>query len=55
VLDKLEIPGRSDVGALRVRLVALKNRPARDFPYKKDEKYDESVVLDLDYTLALPR
>jgi 2-methylfumaryl-CoA hydratase len=55
VLDKLEIPGRHDVGALRVRLVATKNRPSRDFPYKKDDKYDDAVVLDLDYTLALPR
>jgi 2-methylfumaryl-CoA hydratase len=55
VLDKFELPGRRDVGALRVRLVATKNRPAADFPYKKDGKYDDAVVLDLDYTLALPR
>jgi 2-methylfumaryl-CoA hydratase len=55
VLEKLPIPGRSDVGALRVRLVATKNVPAGAFPYKKDGKYDDSVVLDLDYTLALPR
>jgi 2-methylfumaryl-CoA hydratase len=43
------------VGALRVRLVATKNRPTAAFPYKKDGKYDDAVVLDLDYTLALPR
>jgi 2-methylfumaryl-CoA hydratase len=55
VLEKLELPGRSDVGALRLRLVALKNRPAAEFPYKKDGKYDDNVVLDLDYTVALPR
>ena len=55
VLEKFELPGRGDVGALRVRLVATKNRPAGEFPYKKDGKYDDSVVLDLDYTLALPR
>jgi 2-methylfumaryl-CoA hydratase len=55
VLEKLELPGRSDVGALRVRLVATKNHPAADFPYKKEGKYDDAVVLDLDYTLALPR
>jgi 2-methylfumaryl-CoA hydratase len=55
VLEKLEVPGRSDIGALRVRLVATKNRACSDFPYKKDGKYDDAVVLDLDYTLALPR
>ena len=54
VLEKIELPG-SGIGALRVRLVATKNRPCSDFPYKKDGKYDDSVVLDLDYTLALPR
>ncbi len=55
VLEKIELPGRRDIGALRVRLVATKNQPAASFPYKKDGKYDESVVLDLDLTLALPR
>ena len=55
VLEKLELPGRQDVGALRVRLVATKNQPATNFPYKKDGKYEDAVVLDLDYTLALPR
>ncbi len=54
VLDKIELPSRT-LGALRVRLVATKNCPARDFPYKKEGKYDDAVVLDLDYTLALPR
>ena len=54
VLEKLELDNRG-MGALRVRLVATKNRPAKDFPYKKEGKYDDSVVLDLDYTLALPR
>ncbi|MDB4989246.1 MAG: MaoC family dehydratase [Myxococcaceae bacterium] len=54
VLEKIELPSRG-IGALRVRLVATKNRPGSDFPYKKDGKYDDSVVLDLDYTLALPR
>jgi 2-methylfumaryl-CoA hydratase len=55
VLEKIELPGRSDLGALRVRLVATKNQPAGAFPLKKDGKYEDSVVLDLDYTLALPR
>jgi 2-methylfumaryl-CoA hydratase len=55
VLEKIELPQRSDVGALRLRLVATKNAPAGKFPYKQSGKYDDSVVLDLDYTAALPR
>ncbi len=61
VLGKADIPGRKDVGALRTRLVAVKNAdPAKDnIPLKveKDGKsaYHESVVLDLDYWLLVPR
>ena len=56
VLDRFELPGRQDVGALRLRLVATKNQPADGFPLKgEDGKYDPAVVLDLDYTVALPR
>jgi 2-methylfumaryl-CoA hydratase len=55
VLEKIELPERKDVGALRVRLVATKNQSGAQFPLKKDGKYEDAVVLDLDYTLALPR
>ena len=57
VLDKLELPGRSDFGALRLRLVAVKNQSAADFPLKTaDGKgYAPNVVLDLDYTALMPR
>jgi 2-methylfumaryl-CoA hydratase len=52
----VEIPGRSDIGALRVRTVATRDRPCADFPYKKaDGEYDDAVILDLDYWVALPR
>jgi 2-methylfumaryl-CoA hydratase len=55
VLDRAEIPGRDDVGALRLRLVATKNRPCADFPRLAGEGYDPSVILDLDYWALLPR
>ena len=32
VLETAEIAGRSDIGALRVRLVGVKNRHCADFP-----------------------
>ena len=54
ILETAELPGRDDVGALRVRLVATKNRPCPDFPYREGEAYDPSIVLDLDVWLLIP-
>ncbi len=56
VLEKAEIPGRRDIGALRVRLTAVKNRNCADFPLRTDKgEYAEGVILDLDCWLVLPR
>jgi 2-methylfumaryl-CoA hydratase len=56
ILETAELPGRADVGALRIRTVAAKNRSCADFPFTKDEKaYDDSVVLDIDYWALIPR
>lgn len=56
VLDKIEIPGRGDVGALRLRTVATKDLACVDFPYKDESgKYLPQVVLDFDYTVLMPR
>jgi 2-methylfumaryl-CoA hydratase len=55
VLDKTPLPGRSDVGALRLRTVATKDRACADFPYKNaDGQYDPAVVLDFDYIVLMP-
>jgi 2-methylfumaryl-CoA hydratase len=56
LLEKIELPGRSDAGALRLRTVAVKDKPCAGFPFKlEDGAYDPAVVLDFDYTVALPR
>ena len=56
ILEKAELPGRPDVGALRTRLVAVKNRDCSDFPLKNEKgEYAEGVMLDLDVWLVLPR
>lgn len=56
VLACADAPERNDIGALRVRTVATKDRPCADFPDKTSEgEYDEAVILDLDYWVALPR
>ncbi len=56
VLARPEIDGRTDVGAMRIRTVATKNRPCGDFPYKDaDGKYLPDVLLDFDYWVLMPR
>jgi 2-methylfumaryl-CoA hydratase len=56
VLERHEIAGRDDLGALRLRTVAAKDRPCADFPYRDGTgAMDPAVVLDLDYTVFMPR
>jgi 2-methylfumaryl-CoA hydratase len=55
VIATAALPGRDDVGALRLRTVATKNRPCADFPLRQAEGYEPSVVLDLDYWALAPR
>jgi 2-methylfumaryl-CoA hydratase len=54
VLASARIPGRKDIGALRLRTVATKDRPCPDFPFKSGDDYDPAVVLDLDYWVLMP-
>ncbi len=56
ILDKAELPGRDDIGALRVRMVATKNLPCAAHPLKNDDgKYVDGVILDIDAWIILPR
>ncbi len=57
VREKWRLPGRDDLGALRLRLVGLKNLPPAELasPIAPDGTYPQSVVLDLDYTVLMPR
>jgi 2-methylfumaryl-CoA hydratase len=61
VLERIDL-GRDDIGALRLRLVAVKNvDPSReDVPLRVTDdsgraRYAEHVVLDLDYVGLVPR
>ena len=49
------LAGRSDIGALRVRTVATKDRACHDFPGADATSADPAVVLDLDYSVLIPR
>ena len=56
VLERAELPGRSDIGALRTRLIAVKNRSSAAFPLRNAEgQHEDCVLLDLDWWLLLPR
>ena len=55
VLKTAELPGRSDLGALRLRTIATKDRPCADFPLNQGAEYDPAVILDLDYWVLMPR
>ena len=55
ILDKAPLPGREDVGALRLRLIASKNCPSSIYPEKLPQGYHEAVILDLDLWVLLPR
>lgn len=56
VLDRAGIGARTDVGALRVRLLASKNRPMSSYGSEiGTAPYPDGIVLDLDLWLVLPR
>jgi len=55
VLATAALPGRDDVGALRLRTIATKDKPCSDFPLKNGDDYDPAVILDLDYWVLLPK
>jgi 2-methylfumaryl-CoA hydratase len=58
IVEKAEIPGRRDVGALRLRLNAVKNVPGPEVPAVGSllsGTKDPRIVLELDYWALLPR
>jgi len=55
VLDRADLPGRDDVGALRLKTLATKNENCAAFPDKQGEGYHPAVVLDFDYWVLMPK
>jgi 2-methylfumaryl-CoA hydratase len=55
VLDKADLPGRKDVGALRLRLVATKDQPCADLPLGHGSEMHPAIILDLDLWAVLPK
>lgn len=55
VLDTYALP-QANLGALRLRMVGLKNLlPSEIGTIKTERGYHQNVVLDLDYTVLIPR
>jgi 2-methylfumaryl-CoA hydratase len=55
VTAKADLPGRDDVGALRLRTIATKDQPCENYPLRDGDKDDPSVILDLDYWVLMPK
>ena len=56
VLDTIDHK-REDIGLLRLRTIAVKNQNPKEIesPKGEDGKYLKNVVLDLDYTVIIPK
>lgn len=56
ILEKQVFSTRDDVGALRIRTIAVKDQLCAEFPDMiSDGKPHPAVVLNLDYTVLMPR
>jgi len=61
VIERIALPGRSDIGALRLKTRAAKDRACADFPGATAPGPDiagdqaSSLVLELDYTVLMKR
>ena len=57
ILDKKEISNNSNLGVLRLKTVGVKNHFCKEFPLYKngDEEYNSNVVLEIDYSVLMPR
>jgi len=56
VLDKNSLTDDDQLGILRLRTVACKNKPCNNFPYQdSDGSFDPAVVLDFDYSVLMPK
>jgi 2-methylfumaryl-CoA hydratase len=55
VTARTAVPRRTDVGALRLRMLGVKNVPLSTFVTPPEGEKHASLVLDLDYSVFIPR
>jgi len=55
VAAREELPGRRDLGVLRLRMLGVKDEPLARLPAVAPGEKHPAVVLDLDYSVLIPR
>jgi 2-methylfumaryl-CoA hydratase len=55
ILETAALPGRRDVGALRIMTRATRDLPCSDFPREPADGDGPGVILELDYWALMPR
>ena len=55
ILEKADIPGRNDLGALRILTRATRDQPTEEFPTKHAAADEPGVILEFDYWALIPR
>jgi 2-methylfumaryl-CoA hydratase len=55
IMAKADLPGRSDVGALRIVTRATRDLPCTDYPLEDGTAEQPGVLLELDYWALMPR
>jgi 2-methylfumaryl-CoA hydratase len=55
IIDKADLPGRKDVGALRIVTRATKDLPCTDHLAAEATADTAGVILELDYWVLMPR
>ena len=55
IVEKSEIAGRNDAGALRIKTYATVDLPCGGHPGRTDDGFEDGVVLEIDYWALMPR
>jgi 2-methylfumaryl-CoA hydratase len=55
IVEKADLAGRPDVGALRIRTRASRDLPCADYPRADATPDTPGIILDLDYWALMPR
>ena len=55
IIETADVPGRSDVGALRIVTRATRDLPCTDFPVEDGAPDKPGVILELDYWALMVR
>jgi len=55
IIEKAAMVSRDDAGLMRIRTFGSKDLSCAQFPGEREGKYDENIVLDIDYWVVMAR